>query len=141
MQMFLLTLCLSLTAFAQHEAQPQKESASDHRSGLQVFHISDLENDQEIWLEKTLSLDYFLRMKGDDGADKIQKISSKDAKQLDTRFASRFIKCQYDLPPSPTGCKVTLRLSMKGETQELCGKDEKKTQEILPFLEELTKRF
>ncbi len=141
MQMLLLILWLSWAAFAQHEAQPHKESATDLRSGLEVFHISDLENDRQIWLEKTVGLDYFLRMKINEDGDKIQKISTKDAKKLDSIFASRFLKCQYELPPSPIECKVTLRLSMKGETLDVCGKDERKTQEILPFLQELTSRF
>ncbi len=69
------------------------------------------------------------------------KVSAKEAKKLDMDFASKFLKCQYELPPSEEGCKVTLRLSMKGESQDVCRKDEKKAQEINPFLKDLTKRF
>lgn len=133
---FTLNLCL-----AQHSAQPAKESTSDLRSGLELFKIVSVEEGAEIWLERTASLDYFLRLKKKGNEEKIQKVTSKDAQKLDMDFASRFLKCQYELPSSPLNCKVTWKLSMKGETQDICGKDEKKSQEIDPFLKDLRKRF
>jgi hypothetical protein len=141
MQLLFFNLLISLAVFAQHEAQPQKENASDLREGVQIFRISDLKNERQVWLERTLSLDYFLRMKISDNAEQIQKITTKEGKKLDSEFASRFLKCQYEFPPSPEGCEVTLRLSMKGETQVVCDKDEKKAQEMMPFLQQLLKRF
>ena len=56
-------------------------------------------------------------------------------------FASRFLKCQYELEALPGECKVDFRLVLKGESQELCKKDEKKSQEIGPFIQALNKRF
>lgn len=131
---------LSLSAFAQHASQPAKESTADLRTGIVMFSIEDKEEDALYWLERTANLDYFLRMKMDD-EEKILKIDTRDAKKLDMDFASRFLKCEYELPPSPKDCEVTLRLSMKGEIQNICTKDEKKTQEMKPFLKALIKRF
>lgn len=141
MQFLFLILIAAGAVFAQHSSQPEKESASDLRAGLEMFRIVDVEKETEVWLERTSNLDYFLRKKVDDDEEKIQKITTKDAKKLDSEFSSKFLKCQYELPPSPEGCKVTLRLSMKGEGQEICGKDERKAQEMIPFLKSLEKRF
>ncbi len=136
-----LFLFILLTQFAYSQTQqPEKESKDDLRAGLIMFSIEDIGEDTIYWLERTTGEDYFLRMKEDD-EDKIMKISSKDAKKLDMDFASKFLKLMYELPPSPEGCKVTLRLTMKGEGQDVCGKDEKKAQEILPFMKEVAKRF
>jgi len=30
---------------------------------------------------------------------------------------------------------------MKGESQDMCGKDEKKAQEMVPFMKDVAKRF
>jgi hypothetical protein len=141
MRFLILLLLLTKVSLAQHSEQPLKESSSDLRTGLVVFSIEDMDGETETWLERTANLDYFLKSKDDDDHTKIQKITSKDAKKLDMEFASKFLKCQYELPPSPEGCKVTLRLTMKGENLDVCGKDEKKAQEIVPFLKELHKRF
>lgn len=140
MRFLFLIVFLSYGALAQHSSQPEKESAEDLRSGLTIFSIEDVGEETTIWLERTASLDYFLRMKEED-EEKLLKVSAKEAKKLDMDFASKFLKCQYELPPSEEGCKVTLRLSMKGESQDVCRKDEKKAQEINPFLKDLAKRF
>lgn len=139
MRFLFLIFILSLPAFSQTQ-QPEKESKDDLRAGLVMFSIEDIGEDTTYWLERTTGEDYFLRMKEDDD-EKIMKISSKDAKKLDMSFASKFLKLMYELPPSPEGCKVTLRLTMKGENQDMCGKDEKKAQEMLPFMKDVAKRF
>lgn len=139
MRFLFLIFILSLPVFSQTQ-QPEKESKDDLRAGLIMFSMEDIGEDTTYWLERTTGQDYFLRMKEDDD-EKIMKISSKDAKKLDMDFASKFLKLMYELPPSPEGCKVTLRLTMKGETQDMCGKDEKKAQEMVPFMKELAKRF
>lgn len=141
MRFLILMLFFANVAYSQHSDQPQKESSSDLRTGIVVFSIEDKEAETETWLERTAGLDYFLKSRDDDDKERIQKITTKDAKKLDMEFASKFLKCQYELPPSPEGCKVTLRLTMKGENLDVCGKDEKKAQEIVPFLKELHKRF
>lgn len=139
MRFLFLIFILTLPAFSQTQ-QPEKESKDDLRAGLVMFSIEDIGEDTTYWLERTTGQDYFLRMKEDDD-EKIMKISSKDAKKLDMEFASKFLKLMYELPPSPEGCKVTLRLTMKGENQDMCGKDEKKAQEMLPFMKDVAKRF
>jgi hypothetical protein len=140
MRVLFLLLLVSSQVFAQHSSQPEKESSTDLRSGNVLFSLEDIEDEKTFWLERTPSMDYFLRLKDEDD-EKILKISSREAKTLDMEFASKFLKCQYELPPSPEGCKATLRLNMKGEGQNICGKDEKKTQEFTPMLKDLGKRF
>jgi hypothetical protein len=135
-----LTMLLSFSAHAQHASQPMKESTDDLRSGLIMFSIEDLKRGTTLWLERTANLDYFLRWK-DKKDEKIIKVAGRDAKQFDREFASKFLKCQYELPSSSEGCKVTLRLIMKGERQDICEKDEKKAQEILPLAQKLETRF
>lgn len=140
MRFFLIFFLVSFGALAQHSSQPDKESVEDLRAGNIMFSIENVSEETTFWLERTASLDYFLRMK-EDAEEKILKISAKEAKKLDMDFASKFLKCQYELPSSEEDCKVTLRLSMKGESQDVCRKDDKKTQEIDPFLKDLVKRF
>ena len=140
MRLAFFFLILSLSTFAQHASQPVKESSADLRSGIVMFSIEDVSEEKVYWLERTPNLDYFLRMKEEDD-EQIRKVDTRDARKLEMDFASRFLKCQYELPPSPEECKVTLRLSMKGEQQNICKKEDKKTQEIVPFYKELAKRF
>jgi hypothetical protein len=127
------------TSFAEN-SQPQKESTADLRNGMVMFSVEDIAEETTIWLERTQGLDYFLKIKIED-EEKIQKITTKEAKRLDSDFASRFLKCQYEYPTSEPDCKVTLRLSLKGDSQEICKKEDKKTQEIVPFFKDLEKRF
>lgn len=139
----IISVCLLLTqlAYAQHSEQPQKESTSDLRNQSVLFSIEDSSSKKTFWLERTQNMDYFLRMKESGGEDTIKKIDSKIAQKMDMDFASRFLKCQYEIESIAGDCKVTLRLMMKGESQEVCGKDEKKAQEMSPFVQDLGKRF
>jgi hypothetical protein len=140
MRFFILTCLISFPALAQHSAQSAKESSEDLRTGSVMFSILDMGDKSMVWLERTASMDYFLRRKHD-GDDQILKISGSEAKKLDREFAGKFLKCQYEFAPSPDGCQVTLRLTMKGEGQDICGKDDKKAQEIEPFAKAIRKRF
>jgi hypothetical protein len=140
MRSLLLVCLISFSALAQHSAQPTKESSEDLRTGSVMFSIQD-ENDKSLlWLERTASMDYFLRRKQDND-DQILKISAHEAKIMDREFASKFLKCQYEIASAPKGCQVTLRLTMKGEGQDICGKGDKKAQEIDPFVQAIRKRF
>ncbi len=139
MHYILFILTLISTSFAQN-SQPQKESSADLRNGIVVFSVEDIARETTIWLERTQGLDYFLKIKIED-EEKIQKVTTKEAKSLDADFASRFLKCQYEHPVSEPGCRVTLRLTLKGDSQDICKKDDKKTQEIVPFFKDLEKRF
>lgn len=143
MHVILAFLMLSLTALAQHSEQPQKESNADLRSATLLFSVEDVKGEKLIWLERTPHLDHFLRLRDldDDDEEVLRKVDSKDAKKLEMEFASRFLKCQYEIPASEGECKALYKLNLKGEPQEICKKDEKKTQEIETFFQSLHKRF
>ncbi len=137
---FIFGVLFLLPIAAQHHEQPQKESSVDLRSHIVLFSVEIPDDKQSYFLERTSSQDYFLRMrKKNDEA--IRKISSRDALKLDKDFASRFLKCQYELESQEGECEVTLRLTMKGEKQEICKKDDRKSQELMSFIDELAKRF
>jgi hypothetical protein len=136
----ILVLLASAFSWAQHSDQPQKESAHDLRTQSILFSVEQVDSKKTFWLERSVNEDYFIRMKNV-GEESIQKIDSRQAKKIDMDFASRFLKCQYELPAVEGECKVTLRLSMKGETQDICQKDEKKSQEIMVVVQDLVKRF
>lgn len=127
-------------AFAQYSEQPLKESTSDLRSQTVMFSI-EIPNDKKIFmLERTSGQDYFFRLKHKKD-ESIRKIAGRVAQSIDRDFASRFLKIQYEIASVEGSCDVTLRLNMKGERQEVCAKDDKKSREIMPFIEELSKRF
>ncbi len=140
MPLLLIILFYVVGGLAQHAEQPIKEETSDLRSQSVLFSAEDLNQKKLLWLERTVNLDYFLRFK-DKGEEQILKLASREGARLDREFASRFLKCQYELASNPGDCKVVYRLGMKGEGQEICEKDDKKTQEVQPFLTELEKRF
>lgn len=140
MKFIFLSIFLSLSSLAQHSAQPEKESNSDLRNETVLFSIQDISTGKTYQLERYANLSHYLRLvhKGD---DVIQKIDGRVAGKLDQDFAGRFLRCQYELPDVPGKCEVTLRLTMKSEEQEICLKDDKKTQEIKAFVQDLTSRF
>lgn len=121
--------------------QPEKESNQDLRSGLVVFKIEDLIQKESIGLERASDRSFSLRWIKKNSLEKLVKLSSADAQKLEFEFAGKFIRCQYELPSSPEGCNVTLRLNMKGESQNICEKEDKKTQELKPFFKSLSQRF
>lgn len=140
MKLILILLTILSHAQAQHHEQPQKESTMDLRSHFVLFSLENPDDKLSYALERTAAQDYFLRRRVKK-EEQIIKISSKEALQLDRDFASRFLRCQYEIEANPGDCEVTLRLSMKGEKQEICEKDDKKSQEIKPLMTELAKRF
>lgn len=137
---FLLFCLLISSAIAQHSEQPAKEDSTDLRDQMVVFSIEEVGKDKKWYLERSPSFTNVLR-KIDDEKETVRKIDGRVAQLLDRDFASRFLKCQYELPSVEGDCKVTLRLTMKGETQDICEKDDKKSQEIRLFVEDLNKRF
>ena len=139
MQIFIFSFFLTV-AFAQHSDQPAKEDTTDLRDQIVVFSIEDVEKSKVWSLERTPSYTSLLRKK-EKAADVIRKIDGRVAQKLDRDFASRFLKCQYEISSVDGDCRVTLRLTMKGEAQDICAKDEKKAQEILSFVDELNQRF
>lgn len=127
-------------AQAQYSEQPLPESTTDLRSQLVLFSIEVPSHKKTYLLERTANQDYFLRLK-EKKEEVIKKIAGREATRMDRDFASRFLKCQYELENTQGECDVTLRLTMKGESQEICRKDDKKNQEIEVFVQELAKRF
>lgn len=141
MRLFLTAFFLfSSVAMAQHTEQPQKESSSDLRNQNVLFSIEVVKKKKVYWLERSANMDYFLRSK-EGKAEQIQKISSKAAQKMDMDFASGFLKSQYEIASEDGECFLTLRLTMKGEGQEICGKDDKKNQVIESFMDEMVKEF
>jgi hypothetical protein len=139
--MFIFFLLLfTFSTKAQDNIQPSKTNLVENGSVFLMFQIEDVQSGQSIWLERSKNFYYLLKLKTKSD-EKTQKISSLEAKKLDFEFASRFFKCQYELPSSEEDCEVTLRLNLKGETQEICNKDERKTQEITLYLKNLEKHF
>ncbi len=139
--MKILVLFLFITsAMAQHSEQPVKEDTTDLRDQLTVFSIENVSDGKTWVLERSPSFTNVLRKTDKDG-EVVRKIDGRVATKLDRDFAARFLKCQYEIASPEGECKVTLRLSMKGETQEICAKDDKKSQEIQGFVEDLNKRF
>lgn len=137
--LFFLVL-LSPMVLAQHSEQPKKEDTIDHRHQTTLFRVEDVKAGKVFLLERGSSSDHFLKLKKGTDEESI-KLDSRLAKKIDMDFASRFIRCQYELPAAEGECDVTLRLNMKGENQDICSKDDKKSQEIAVFMEELQKRF
>ena len=137
---FSLFLSLFPLAQAQYSEQPLKESTTDLRSQILLFSVEELDSDRTYILERTAGQDYFLRLKAK-GEESVKKISGREALRLDRDFSSRFLHCQYEIPVPEGKCEVTLRLMMKGERLDICKKDDKRSQEVTPIVDELTKRF
>lgn len=128
------------SAMAQYSEQPVKEDSSDLREETVIFSIEEVGKNKTWFLERSPSFTNVLR-KTEKNDETVRKIDGRVALKLDRDFASRFLKCQYEIATVEGDCKVTLRLTMKGETQDICEKDDKKSQEIAPFVEDLSKRF
>lgn len=136
----LLFFLLATSVFAQHSEQPVKEENSDLRDQMVLFSIEDVAKEKSWFLERSPSYTSTIRVK-DKSGETVKKIDGRVAQKLDRDFASRFLKCQYEIAAAEGECKVTLRLTMKGETQDICSKDDKKSQEIQAFVDDLNKRF
>lgn len=137
--LFMLGTFSSL-ALAQYSEQPLKESTSDLRSQTVLFSIDMPDDKKTFVLERTASEDFFLRQRFK-GKETIQKVAGREAQRLDREFASKFLKTQYEIATKEGDCEVTIHLVMKGESQDICEKDNEKSREFKPFVENLTKRF
>ncbi len=140
MRVFILLSLLTLPVYAQHSSQPVKEATHDLRSGLTLFSLTDLGSEKTFWLERTQGLDYFLHMK-EGSEEKMLKLASTQAKKLDQDFAAKFLNFQYSGSAPEEGCKIAMKLNMKGEALNVCAKEERKTQEMEPFVKDLAKYF
>lgn len=141
MPFLILLSLLSLEVFAQHSQQPVKEDNADLRNTSVLFTLEDLKAERLYWLERTANLDHFLRLKDERNQETLRKVDGRVAKRLDMDFASRFLRSHYEHPTQEGKCELLYRLSMKGESQDICGKDEKKSQEFDAFVKELNKHY
>ena len=137
---FAFIFAFSSMVFAQYSEQPEKESVSDLRSQTVLFSVEIPKEKKTYLLERTSNGDFFLRLKHED-KEIIRKIAGREASRIDRDFASRFLRCQYEITSKEGDCEVTLRLTMKGDGQEICEKDDKKAQEMALLIDELSKRF
>ena len=121
--------------------QPVAEPASDLRGRFVMFSVDVLEGERTFALEKTVNGEYFLKQKYNK-AMQLVKIAGREAVKLDRAFSTHFLSCQFEIPEVSGDCKVTLRLNLRGESQDICLKDEQKTRKIMSFLDaELMNRF
>ena len=137
---FLLILAFSAAAFGQYSEQPFKESSNDLRSQIVLFSVEIPKEKKTYLLERSANESYFLRLIEADKVS-IQKIAIREATRLERDYASRFLKCMYEIQSEDGECRVTLRLQMKGERQEICEKDDKKYQEINALMSKILKFF
>jgi hypothetical protein len=121
--------------------QPVAEPASDLRGRFVMFSVEFFEGERTFALEKTVNGEYFLKQKNNKGMQLV-KIAGREAVKLDRTFSTHFLSCQFEIPEVSGDCKVTLRLNLRGESQDICLKDEQKTRKIMSFLDaELINRF
>ena len=138
--LLLFIMVFSSVSFGQYSEQPLKESSSDLRSQLVLFSVEIPKEKKTYLLERSANQSYFLRMIEGDKVT-MRKIASREATKLDREYASRFLKCMYEIPSEAGECQVTLRLQMKGDGQEICEKDDKRYQEFNALLTKISKFF
>lgn len=137
---YLLFLVMSTSVFAQYAEQPLPEDTEDARASVVVFEVKDLKNKRSFSLVRTPFYDHFIRYKNKKN-ERLQKADSKLSKQLDGEFSSVYFKTLYEIPSKKGFCQEVYRLSLRGEEQLLCRKDDQKTQMIKSFIELLEKQF
>lgn len=138
--LLLIIMAFTSVSFGQYSEQPSKESSSDLRSQLVLFSVEIPKEKKTYLLERSANQSYFLRMIEGDKVT-MRKIASGEATKLDREYASRFLKCMYEIPSEAGDCQVTLRLQMKGDGQEICEKDDKRYQEFSGLLSKISKFF
>lgn len=137
---YLFVLLFTMTAWAQHAEQPLPEDTEDARANYVVFELKDIKNNKTFSLERSPYYDHFLRLKKKKG-EMLQKADSRLAKTLDGQFTSTYLKTMYEIPEKEGKCQTSFELVLKGEKQQICQKDDKKTQMIKSFIELLEKHF
>lgn len=127
-------------SFAQHTEQPQKELDSDRREVSHLFEIYSTKTKKSYSLERTANYEYFLRLKMNN-IEKVIKVLNQEAKKIDNDFSARFLRCLYELKTKGGPCEVVYKLTLRGEAQEICKKDDEKSREFSSVLKFLDKRF
>jgi hypothetical protein len=139
--MHIVALLLASKLLLAQTETPPKIDNTDLRESFRLFSVQDISKEKTYILERTGEYQHYLKLVNDDEDPILRKVDGRDAKKLDLDFASRFIKLQYGLGENPDKCSAAYKLTMKGEEQVICEKDDKKTQELAGFLAELGKRF
>lgn len=138
--LLLIIMAFTSVSYGQYSEQPAKESSSDLRSQMVLFSVEIPKEKKTYLLERSANESYFLRMIEGDKVT-MRKIASREATKLDREYASRFLKCMYEIPSETGDCQVTLRLQMKGDEQDICEKDDRKHQEFSVLLSKISKFF
>jgi len=138
---FLILTLLICDSFALTTDQPIAEPNQDLRAQHSVLSVEQVESERVFSLDKTVNGEYFLRQKLKN-QDSLIKLAGREASRIDNIFSKHFLACQFEIPHVDGDCKVTLRLKLRGDIQEICLKDEQKTQKINSFIDaELVPKF
>lgn len=141
MKYLFFLMIMTQAVMAQHHAeQPLPEDTEDARANFIVFEISDKDKNKTFTLERSPYFDHFLRYK-DRKNEKLQKADSKLAKNLDGEFSALYLKAMYEMASKKGQCREAFRLSLRGEAQQICQKEDQKTQMIKSFIQLLEKQF
>jgi hypothetical protein len=123
-------------SFAQYPGQPEKESSTDLRSRVQLFRLEILKDETYYQLERSSNEEYFLigQVKS---IKTLKKVARSEAIKLDHLFSTQFLKSEFEILSKEGHCDVTLRLTMKGQAQEICKKDDEKAQVFSQIISDL----
>ena len=133
---FLVIAFLLNLSFAQYPGQPEKESSADLRSRVQLFRLEILKDETFYQLERSSNEEYFLigQVKS---IKYLKKVARSEAIRLDQLFSTQFLKSEFEILSKEGDCDVTLRLTMKGQAQEICKKDDEKNQVFTQIISDL----
>jgi hypothetical protein len=133
-----LFLFTSSFAFAQ-----KKSSNNDLREKSEIFHIKDLKLKDGIFykLESSNSGEFSLS-KTIATADRVWKIDTKLAGEIDELFSDHFISMKYMMDKVKIEkCINVYQLSMRGETFNICDGDNARVRIVANFVTTLMKKI
>jgi hypothetical protein len=133
---FLIISIILNFSYAQYPGQPEKESSSDLRSRFQLFRIEIVQDQISYQLERSSNEEYFLTAQGKNQKG-LTKIARSHAMKLDQLFSSDFLKAEFEILTKEGPCEVTLRLTMKGQEQLICKKDDEKARTFSQIISDL----
>lgn len=131
-------LMISLSIYAQ-DPEVVAESNKDLRSSEVLYRIENKSEKSMISLERTNTNDYNLVLtKAKDPSR--QKISRIEGQKLDAELSSIFIDLQIE-QMEMKNCSSEWELILRKEKLDWCIKDEKKTQALKNYWEDIQSRF
>ncbi len=133
---FLIISIILNFSYAQYPGQPEKESSTDLRSRFQLFRLEIVQDQIYYQLERSSNEEYFLTTQTNKQKS-LTKITRVHAIKLDQLFSSEFLKAEFEILAKEGPCEVTLRLTMKGQEQQICKKDDEKAQAFGQIISDL----